>query len=411
MSAGVRTFVRVLATHWRPLLTWFLLGETVHLTFMHLAAYAGAYSSLGGLLVLPIAVLGRLVAFVAMFLTVRPSLPNVVAADTIGDAMTARARWTAFSQSVLAAILPFLAFYTAWGLLDADRIQFSRLARDWLLRNEGLSDDFSTDDRLGGFVFGPLPVVVLIVALTIRLLTARHAARLPVWTAPVTVYAEAVWVFLLVTFVSQQLVVVRRWLEGRVALQWANDVGDWFADRVPPVAFVWEWGVAAIGLLGPAVLLPLAWITVAGLIYGAGDTATDETPQRPGRAAAVRRFVGRVARRFEEFWDAVVFVLRAGPVPAGLYVVAFAIWALFDRSMEIVALRVWGPRDADVWAAFGPLLLMLASAVATPLMIAVIATAYDIVLGLAPVAQDAAAAEQEADVSDVSEVEIEPQDP
>lgn len=390
MLAAARTFLRVLARHWSALLTWFFIGEVVHQLFMHLAAYVGAYSSLGGLLILPLAVLGRLVAYVAMFLTVRSSMPSLLRVDRATTALVAatpaaRERRGEFTSAVLVSILPFLTFYAAWGLLDEDRLQFSRLARDWLLRNELFSDSFTTEDRLGAFTFGFLPVAVVLAALLVRVITGRLGARLPLWTAPVSVYAETVWVFLLFTFVSQQLAVVRVWLETRVAISWANDLGDWFAQWIPPVSWAWEWLGQGVGLIGPAILLPLAWITIAGVIYTAKEYVAGGdaiAPPKPGLVSRLRTIGAGAVRRIDELRDAVVFVLRAGPIPAGWYLVAFAVWAMFARLLEFAVLRSWGPNGNDFWSAYGSLLLMVAAAISTPLMIALIAAVYNEVLAL-----------------------------
>lgn len=399
MLTAVQTFVRVLARHWPLLLAWYFLGEAVHEVFMQLAAYAGAVSSLGGLLILPIAVLGRLVAYVAMFLTVRSALRNLTREDPeILATRSLRERVGEFANATLLAILPFLAFYTAWGLLDEDRFRFSQLALRALLRNEGLSSEFT--DRIGTFEFGPLPIVVIAAALALRFVTTRFADRLPAWTAPVSVYAESVWVFLLFTFVSQQLSVVRGWLEGRAAVQWLTDFGDGVAANLPWVAGAWEWLMAALGLVGPGILLPLAWITVAGIIYGAGahdDVRQSSAPRARGFIGGLRRFLGGIAQRVEELWDAVVFVLTAGPIPAGLYLVAFTLWAAFDRGLDIAALRVFGVHDTPFWTAWGGLIGMLAGAVSTPIMVALVAAAYDTVLGLDRRAERASEVQIEAD--------------
>ena len=132
-----------------------------------------------------------------MYLTVRPSLPHSRREDAGGI--------REFGSATLAAILPFFAFYTAWGLLDADQIEFFQIALAVALPQSG--EGFSQIGDRGGLIsVGVLPVTVLVIALVARLLLTRFAARLPRWTIILATYAEVLWTFMLFTLVALSLI-------------------------------------------------------------------------------------------------------------------------------------------------------------------------------------------------------------
>lgn len=64
MSQALRTFGRILARHWPALMAWYLGGEALHRVLIELAGFVGGHTTLGGLLLLPLAVAARLVAYV-----------------------------------------------------------------------------------------------------------------------------------------------------------------------------------------------------------------------------------------------------------------------------------------------------------------------------------------------------------
>ena len=65
---------RQLLAHWPAIMAWFLAGTLANWAMIQLAAWVGAYSALGGALLLPLAILARLVSYVAMFLVVRDGM-------------------------------------------------------------------------------------------------------------------------------------------------------------------------------------------------------------------------------------------------------------------------------------------------------------------------------------------------
>lgn len=398
MVPALRTFWRILARHWPAMLAWFLGGEVVHQVLVQLAGFIGAYTTLGGLLVLPLAVAAKLVAFVAMYLTARPSLPHV-AEPAPG--------YREFAGAILASILPFFAFYSAWGLLDADFIEFANVASAIAIPESGY-DTTRLSDRGGLIGVGILPVSVLVVALVARLLLMKLSDRLPGWTVALTTYAEVLWTFMLVTLVGQWWGRTQDWLSGTVGMSWLQAIGDWFAMNAVPVAALWEAAGWLFGILVAVLLIPAAWLAVAGVIYG---TAFDAAPASVQRGLdSVRGTASSLAssllHRFESLWAAVAVVWRGGPTLFGAAVCAYAVWGFAERWGTRGLLTLFGGHESQFWEAFLPLILIGAAALFEPLRVALIATAYDAVIARPEAGLEAGAEVPEAQ----SGLEAEPGD-
>lgn len=373
MQQALRTFGRVLAGHWPALMAWYLGGEVVHRLVLQLAGTVGGYTTLGGLLILPIAVAARMISYVAMYLTVRPSLTHAATADAIDR--------RDFAHAVLVSILPFFAFYEAWGMLDADRDAFFRIASSIAFAETGYGAE-ELGDRGGLISVGVLPVAVLVVALVVRIVLARFDARLSMPLRGLAAYAEVLWTFMLFTLVAQWWNGVRAWLSERAGADWLQSIGDWFAANMPPVAGVWESGSWVLGILIAVLVVPAAWLTVVSVIYG----TTFDVESRLGRwsatalRGAVRSFARSLVVRLESLWAAAAVIWRGGPVLFGTTALVYALWVLLDRAGTRAVLEMIGGHDAAFWEAFLPVILVGIAAVVEPLRVALLATAYDVVI-------------------------------
>lgn len=376
MAQALRIFGRILARHGVALMAWYLGGEALHRLLVELAGFVGGYTTLGGLLLLPLAVAARLVAYVAMYLTVRPSLPHSRREDAGGP--------REFASATLAAILPFFAFYTAWGLLDADQIDFFRIASAIALAETGYGAE-ELGDRGGLIAVGVLPVAVLVIALIARLVFTRLSARLPRWTVVLAAYTEVLWTFMLFMLVARWWNGVLAWISERAAVGWLQSFGDWFAINLHPVAVVWEGATWVFGIVVGALLVPAAWLTVAGVIFGTAFDSTPSFPRWAGAGGAVRGAAMSVARtlvmRLEGLWAAVTVIWRGGPTLFGAFVLGYACWAFVEQTATRGALELIGGHELRFWAGVFPLVTVAIAAIAEPLRVAIVATAYDGVIG------------------------------
>ncbi|QEO14297.1 hypothetical protein FLP10_07605 [Agromyces intestinalis] len=397
MRSVISTTGRLLAATWPQLLAWYLAGTLARYLMIQLAGFVGASTALGGLLLMPIAILARLVAFVAMLLVLRGGMRRLgTLAPVPADPAAAR---RSFADAVLAGILPFFAFYAAWGYLREDMAAY--LARGLEVQSGRIIESALTGETvdtaatLDNLVFEPITVALIVVAYAGRWALKRYRERLPRWLAVVSVYLEAVWVFLSVTLVSQVLGWVSAWIETRQAIVWIGDARAWVDARLEVVGWLWggvEW---LLGEAGGIVLLPVAWLTIAGVVYGQavaaqaprlGGAVVERARDRYSRVPeAVRKRLGDLwsdfASRFTPIGRAIVLMWRAGPVLIGGYVLLYTVVLWLEGALTFAVTRVVGPHDVQAfWLIADTALLLLPVVLVEPIRVALVASAYDATL-------------------------------
>ncbi len=164
---------RALATAWPALLAWYLAGQCVRWAAIVVAAPLTADNTLGALLIVPIAVLARLVSYIGMFLALRRAMPGyrLIAGGDVGFA-SLRDAAREFMSVLLVTIGPFFTLYALLGLLTEDIRTYGNLA----FRHAGLGEQ--TFDASG-----PLVIAVVVIALGLRLGLRVFGRRLPVGSA------------------------------------------------------------------------------------------------------------------------------------------------------------------------------------------------------------------------------------
>lgn len=422
--AMLKTTGRLLAAHWPALLAWFLAGVLARYVVIEVAGFVGAWSAVGGLLLMPLAILARLIGFVAMFLVLRDGMARLGAIAPLPASAAERRR--AFVDALLAGVLPFFAFYAAWGYLRDDmsayaaralEVQREVNAASQLLGGEAVTRGAGTIDQLG---FEPVTIALIVVAFAGRWAWNRYRERLPRLLSLVAVYLEAIWVFLTVILISEATGWVTGWIGSRQAMVWLADLRAWVAEQLVPIAWVWEGVEWLLGEVGGVVLLPVAWLTIAGVVYGQAVAA--EAPQLSGEVAdRVRHGWGALPaglrRRLADVWNELVsrfrpiaraFVLmwRAGPVPIGGYVLLATLLIAAERLLRYGLTRAIGPHDLeDFWFVADTAILLVVPLVIEPVRIALVASAYDAVIGRLVPAKDASAAGASTDTrSDAASV-------
>lgn len=375
------TALRVLARCWPALLAWFLLGWTLRALIIHGAGYLLNINEDIALVLLPIAILALLAAYVGMFLSIRRELPHLGRVDDVepGEVKPSPARQ--WSDTLLSAILPFFLLYVAWNLIRDDVIDlyFSSTTQDNFFDNPGT--DGST------FVAS---IILVVVAFVGRWLLGRFSARLPRWTAALATYFEAVWVLVALFIVRDLLAPVPHWLATRRMFAWAVDT--WAAIRAD---FAWlgtlgdaiGWIVAQLGTL---VGLPLAWLAFASIVYFGVMPRTS----RPGPAAVrvaserwerlpvwARRLGTAISSGFLDRWRPVVLaarlIWRSGPVALGTYILGFAVLTAAGDWLRLGVYRLLGPHDLAWWFGASDGVEWAITSFLTVLQVALVAAAFD----------------------------------
>ncbi|WKL31531.1 hypothetical protein Q1M65_15540 [Sinorhizobium meliloti] len=261
---------RLLARFWPQLLLAATLGYIARVLLLEAAVGVGLKVPLGGMVTLSLVVLVKLLVVIAMFAILRPGLPALAAlrGAAPGTGVTKTER---LSNRLLvitsAAILPFFAYYAAWGFLGDTVREYSRLALDRVALGERL--------QIFELLRSRSLVAAILACWLVRWLAKRANGRLQSpWLRFVIVAADASWIFI-----------------GLYALdRWKDDFIGWigagaFLDMVKAgiVGFSMEAHAAAgstavefqePGLAAQAqelffyALLPLVWLVMAAIVYG-----------------------------------------------------------------------------------------------------------------------------------------------
>jgi len=397
---------RVLARHWPALLAWYLAGVLVHYWVVALAGFVGAYTTVGGFLILPLAVLARLISMVGMLLVLRDGLRSLQAVAPLPESASERRR--TFVTALLASILPFFAVYTAQGLLrdDAQAYTLRALARATEERQSTLLTDrvFEPGDNIDQLSVNAWTIGVIVVAFAARWAWGRCSATLPKALSLLAVYCEVVWVFFTLYLINDLFESVNGWVDTRMALVWVADarqtISGWFAP------FVWLGDGMAwlLSQVGPVLIAPLSWLTVAGVVYGQAIVAEKLSVQHRliaqmrERAARVPNPLLRRVRdlgtelgsRFVPIGRALLLMWRAGPVIIASYALLYTALIVGETWLRYGESRLIGPQDFDLfWAVYWPVIYLLPPLIVEPIRIALIAGAYDTTFGMLRRAQHA----------------------
>ncbi|WP_434811013.1 hypothetical protein [Microbacterium sp. bgisy189] len=388
---------RLWLRHWPALMAWMLGGTIANYLILQGAAQVGARTALGGILLLPLAALALLVAYVAMLLVLREGMPRLGERAPLPE--TAKERRIAFLDAVLGGILPFVLFYAAWGFIAEDVSAYLNQAFElqffWGIEAAVSGAEYDTAGTRDDLGFNPLTVGVLVTAYLARWVLKKFQSKLPKWTGIIAVYLEALWVYLAAYLVADALAFVNEWVQSRVAMVWLADIRESLVGVLAPLGFLWDGIEWLLGEAAGIILLPVAWLTIAGVIYGQAVKA--EAPELSGRVP--KRLRGRYARlpelvrkrlsdwgasitaKFRPIGAALLLMWRAGPVLIGGYILAVTVLTAGEEWFIAIVARVIGPYEYRMQFIIVAGLVVVASVLVEPVRIAVISAVYDRTLG------------------------------
>jgi len=378
---------RVLSLTWAPLLAWYLAGSLVRASILALAAPIGPQSPLAALLLVPVAVLARLVSYTGMFLVLRRALPGYRAASG-GDVAfrSLREAVSDFIRVLLAAIGPFFTLYALIGLLQQDLSDYARAS----FRYSFLSDN-PNPLQVGD---GPLVLVVVVVAFSARMLLTVLAPRLPGWVAIPQIYLEATWVFVALTGIGSLFGAAQAWIANRQVVHWWDTARDFLAGLWGPIRVA----IDSLGWLTPVAvqvaLLPLAWLLIASIVYLRSlQDAPDETFEIPGGIgerlqatalrvpALVRRYRYLVTGAWEEVGRPLVFavrlILRGGLLHLAVFLAGYGLLFAAGQWFYRGIYSAVGAHDRSFWYIADPVLSLIVQAIVEPLRVVLLAVAFD----------------------------------
>lgn len=402
--------VRLLWAHWPVLLVIFLLGAAGREAALWGAFVTSTFSPLLSALIVPLAPLATLTAFILMLRHVMPSLRHVEGGDL---SMGARL------QIVASALIPFLALYAAQGYLRED-------TRRYL--NEVVSDEMNQTNVLIGETMSARTIADLspwvvaatvVIALVLRWaldrfeLPDRHVAfgLLAAWV-------EAIWLVFAAKNVAS-LVGGWDWIKSRVFVEWLLDGWADVVSALGPLggaadrAVSWLWSI--LGDFDTLVVIPLAWLTVGAVVYGRqlaepalppGLPLEDERLRRHleaveqrlhrveqvGAGVVEKAHVDRlpawfrawvvapansVRNRFAGLGRGLLTLVRAGLVPMVTLCLVFVLARQAENGLGRLLRWVLGPRDVDFMVASSTYVDIAMSAVSFVLITVLVAAAVD----------------------------------
>jgi hypothetical protein len=389
MVRSIAGMGRILADTWPALLAWYLVGSLVRASVIAFAAPIGPDNPLGALLLVPIAVLARLVSYVGMFLVLRRALVGYreVAGHDVAFG-SVRESASEFIRILLATIGPFFALYAIIGLLNEDLEEYARAAVRYSLGAE-----------TSGFQVGasPLALAVVVTAFVLRWVLKVFSPRLPSWVGVPEIYLEATWVFVALTAINSLFGPVVAWIDDRQVTHWIADSREWLSSLWAPLRFAidqFDW-LTPVAL--QLVLLPLAWLLIASIVYlrSLGIVADDALPV----PASITKRVTLGARRlpallrdyrhvFTGTWDGLVrpvlfsgrIILRAGFTDLLIFAAAYGLLFAATNWVRRVVYVAIGAHDLEFWWVADAGVSALILAISEPLRVVLLAVAFDLCL-------------------------------
>ncbi len=393
--------IRIIGMHFPVLLTIYLLGAAGRGAAIWGAVLLSKHNSLLGALLVPLAPLCTLTALILMLRAVSPSL-HFTRFDAVAEGEeTPQAPQVVRERLGLLAstLIPFLAVYAAQGYLKEDTFAFV---------NAATADEFNNNTDLwfhGGHAdVGRAAIAsenwlwgIVAVAFVLRWLVNRF--DLPsrnVSFGLAAAWFEVTWVTLFAHQIPRMFGAVKDWVDGRVAVVWAQNLWHSVIDALGPIggpveaARAWFWGV--LGDFDAIVIIPVAWLTVGAIVYGRTISAPSG-PEKP-RAHLDRRlsrlpgpvgrwagdFVDDFTSRFAGLAKGLRTLAVAGLVPMLLFCLVFVL-ALQAKYLTYELIRVLtGPLDPTDSTAFSPWMDVVAGAVYTLVVVGLLAAAVDRVI-------------------------------
>lgn len=313
-----RQFIKLWRFGWPMLLCMAAVGALATDLLMPLAVKAGFANALAGFAVLSAIVLAKLVTVVAMFLSLRPAMPGVAAlfpAKPRAGASETAAKDPDWLGVVAIAIIPFFAYYAAWGFLGDTVRDYSLLA----LEMADLGQKLSLFDVPATLWLGCAVALAFGVRRLAKAMQTRSSR--PAWQF-VIVLCDANWIFVGLYALAGWKNAIWAWIGAGGPLPYLIRARDLLfgligkAQAATPVAV----DLAPPSLQSSAqglflyALLPLVWLLMAAVIYGFDmkDAAALTSHQRA--AAALSRY-GRLPRFLREFVEHFIAGYRSRYLP------------------------------------------------------------------------------------------------
>lgn len=372
-----RLFLRLWGQAWPVLLLLATLGSIANELLLPLAVKLGYLNSLAGFAMLALLVLAKLVVTVLMFVALRPYLPAVAALQIAGASPQSDSPHPAGARAlaglVALVLVPFFAYYAAWGFL-------SDTVRDYSLRALSEAGFGEKVDVLAVPLSLWLVLAIGLAWLVRKLAKAAQTRRpSPFWQFLV-IACDANWIFVGLYALSRWKDTGWTWLK-TVALPYLRLIRDWTLSLIgkaqaavpeaidlaePPLS-------ASLQSLFLYALLPLVWLLMAATIYGY-DAKDPSALARDRRAAAAlarwqaapkavrdfaEHFIGGYRSRYLPVVNSVRLAFGASLSVLIALVVGYRLIGFAAAWLWIGLTRLIGPLDLDSWQVIADVIAFL----------------------------------------------------
>jgi hypothetical protein len=253
-----------------------------------------------------------------------------------------------------ATVLPFFAYYAAWGFLGDTVREYSRL----VVGEIWYGTSFNAFDLAHSSGFA----ISIAACWAIRWLAKRMSARasVPYWRLLV-VAADASWIFIGLYAIGIWKTDLIKWIGSEALLQRLSAVlpslttAAQAADRFTPVE------LKPVGLYEQAralffyALLPLVWLVIAAIINGyevasaAAGAPGGDTIRRKWLRDFVKHFIGGYRSRYQPVWTCLRLTLSAGLATLLTFVIAYRALNWIGGWLWLAATRWLGVHQIDSW--------------------------------------------------------------
>ncbi|WP_246062450.1 hypothetical protein [Haloactinospora alba] len=351
--------------YWAPLLCVYTAGTFLHGMLLRGMVWISDINAVVGLLGLGLATLVTLATTILMFHMLRPGLP-VVDTELVGARPVKSRGERVVVDAVAMAILPFLVFYSAWGMYAEEFRTYSQN----LVNERGITGYVETAELSA---FG-LPLAFALACWCLRLVVERYYNSTGnTVLGLLTAVFEANWMFLMVFSVAQLIDRGQAWLADRVVwegmqhglqdfLRWVNDAFPLPFEVSYPAALAVAaavWSDLKEGLLGP-----LLWLTIAAVVFGAeldkheslfrkgsrGERLEKAVGRTPGMVRGIGKFAGRdLHDKYTPFLNSFRLILRVSPVFYLAFCLYYTLMELGAGWLERGIYVLVGPADFLGW--------------------------------------------------------------
>lgn len=353
---------RLLARFWPQLLLIACLGLIARGLLLRGAVAVGLQNPLGGMVVLSLVVLTKLLVIVSMFAALRPGLPALASLrknPSREPQPTPRQSADQLLTVTAAAILPFFAYYAAWGFLGDTVREYSRLA----LASANLGESVNIFDLLRSSGVG----VSIVACWAVRGFAKRMNQRSdrPYWRLLI-VAADASWIFIGLYALDVWKDDFIRWIGAGSVLEQMSRNLDWLTPTL--TAYAAE-GFTLVEFQGPGfgeqaqnlffyALLPMIWLVMAAIINGYDlSAAPSRATPRPSSNASwgkwlrdfAAHFLGGYRSRYAPVWTCLKLTLGAGLATLLTFIVAYRLLNWLGAWLWMAATRGIGAYDLTTW--------------------------------------------------------------